>query len=676
MYFKLSLRNVRKSFSNYTLYFLTLTFGVCVFYVFNSIESQKAMMQISDSVLDIMKTITWLMNGVSVFVSFILGFLIVYANNFLIRRRKREFGIYMSLGMEKYKISTILIAETFIIGVFSLIAGLIGGIFLSQGLSVITAKLFEVNMTGYTFIFSVRALWKTVLYFGIIFLIAIIAGTINISRYKLIDLINSEKQNERQRVKKPFTTAVLFIFSVILIGSAYVMVLKYGIITFDRKTIIECVLGAAGTFLFFAALSGFLLRIIQANKKFYLKGLNMFIMRQINSRVNTAHISMSLICLMLFVTICIFSTGIGMTGVLNKGYADAAPFDVSLEATGGSNIAETLKDKGMDLEEYADSSYSYQVYDYKEKPLTDGMVFKTVEDMLPADKLNDLKKTLYTMPLHYITVSDYNKIMKLQNKKGIDLPDGNVALLTQYAWADADYSDILSAYVKKDSTLSIGSTVYPVYPRLLSAGISNAGTDILTLVVPDRLAKSGLASKSVTCFNCKGDSFVTQDRFERDITNAQKGLDDSAKILTVSKNEIRAQEGGSKAIISFVAIYVGIVFLITSAAVLALQQLSEAADNRHRYTILRKIGADNKLLRQTVFKQIAIYFLLPLILACIHSVVGIKVANDAIREVGSLNAVSNILMTAAIILIVYGAYFIATYMGSKNIILKGDMRSE
>ena len=197
MYFKLSLRNVRKSFSDYTLYFLTLAFGVCVFYVFNSIEAQKAMLQISKSALEIMKTITWLMDGVSVFVSFILGFLIVYANSFLIRRRKKEFGIYMTLGMEKSKISRILVSETLIIGVIALGIGLLGGVFISQGLSVVTAKLFEVNMKDYTFIFSLSALLKTILYFGIIFVIAIAVNTLAISKYKLIDLINAEKKKRK-----------------------------------------------------------------------------------------------------------------------------------------------------------------------------------------------------------------------------------------------------------------------------------------------------------------------------------------------------------------------------------------------------------------------------------------------------------------------------------------------
>ncbi len=670
MYFKLSFRNVRKSFSNYTLYFLTLTFGVCVFYVFNSIEAQKAMMQISDSVLEVMESITKLMNGVSIFVSFILGFLIVYANSFLIRRRKREFGIYMTLGMEKHKISRILITETFIIGVFSLAVGLLGGVFVSQGLSVVTARLFEVDMTDYTFVFSAKAMWKTVLYFGGIFLIAIVASTISISRYKLIDLINSEKQNERQRVKKPIITALLFVLSVSMIGVAYWMVLKYGILTFDRKIIIECALGAFGTVLFFAALSGFLLRIIKSNKAFYYKGLNMFVMRQIDSRINTTYISMALISLMLFVTIGIFSTGIGMTEILNRGYENAAPFDIAIYAQKNTDIEKTLKDNGIKIDEYTGSKSAYKLYKDKENALTLGVVLSEVEALLPEDQREQIKENMYSAPISFITESDYNKTVEMQNKKGIKLPPGTVALLTQYNWVDANYSELLNTYAQKGSSIKIGDKVYPVSPEILTEGISNMGSDILTLVVPDELAKEGLEAQSVLCINCKGDRVAAQDRFAKEMEQIENKQGESIGLYYVSQNDLHAMEGGSKAIISFVAIYVGIVFLITSAAVLALQQLSEAADNRHRYAILSKIGADNKLLSRTIFRQIAIYFMLPLAVACMHSVVGLKVANDAIREAGSLDAVSSILMTAGLVLFVYGAYFLATCFGSKTIILK------
>jgi putative ABC transport system permease protein len=136
--------------------------------------------------------------------------------------------------MKKGGVSRILVKESLIIGVFSLAAGLLAGIFLSQGLSVVTAKLFEADMTDYTFIFSIGAFWKTALYFGIIFLIAIAVNTLVISKYRLIDLINSSKKT-RKEGSGPRFVLVLFILAVFLIGMAYKMVIKNGIFNFDTS---------------------------------------------------------------------------------------------------------------------------------------------------------------------------------------------------------------------------------------------------------------------------------------------------------------------------------------------------------------------------------------------------------------------------------------------------------
>lgn len=674
MYFKLSLKNVRKSFKDYTLYFLTLTFGVCIFYIFNSIEAQKAMMSISQSKSQMMQTLTSLMGGISVFISIVLGFLIVYANNFLIRRRKKEMGIYMTLGMEKGKVARMLVAENLIIGVFSLGAGLLAGVFISQGLSVITAKLFEVDMTGYRFIFSPGAFLKTIIYFGIIFLIVMAASTISISKLKLIDLINAEKQNEKQRLKSPVITVFLFILSIACIGTAYWQVLKNGIMLFDRRLLIEIILGSLGTFLFFASLSGFFLKVVQSNKKLYLKGLNAFILRQINSRINTAHISMSLICLMLFWTIGILSTGMGMNNSLNAVEINNATFDVSLILDGGGSISEKLKEYDFNLYDYTDKYAEFSLYDYKEEAINKDRVLKRVEEYLPqGDNIMTLGSKLFMLKL-----SEFNGLMELVGKEAISLSQNQVALFSDYTYDAPELEEALLKFLERKYTLNIAGTEYEVYPELLKDKvITSPGNQVyLALIVPDKMLEGSKAFSTVLSFNCKGNSKAMQIKFEDDTTKLfekYRGSNERIRIRGITKEAMMAIEVGSKAIISFVGIYLGLIFLITSAAILALQQLSEAADNRHRYKILQKVGADDKLIKSALFRQIAIYFLLPLALSCIHSMVGIKVANDVIRDSGRLNALNNIIITAVLITIVYGAYFLATYFSSKRIILKNNI---
>ncbi|HBG0675734.1 ABC transporter permease, partial [Clostridioides difficile] len=189
MYSKIAIKNVRKSFKDYSIYFLTLTLAICIFYSFNSIESQKALMEMNASTKSHVEMLKNMISYMSVFVSVILCSLILYANNFLVKKRNKELGIYMTLGMEKVKISKILVFETIIVGIVSLVSGLILGLLVSQGLSILLLKLFEFNMSEYNFVISISSIIKTIVYFGIMFLLVMIFNTYIISKYKIIDLL-------------------------------------------------------------------------------------------------------------------------------------------------------------------------------------------------------------------------------------------------------------------------------------------------------------------------------------------------------------------------------------------------------------------------------------------------------------------------------------------------------
>ncbi len=305
-----------KSFKDYSIYFLTLTFAVCIFYSFNSIESQKAIIEISLSSKDYAQLFIDLMSYISVFVSFILGSLMIYVNNFLIKRRKKELGVYMILGMGKRKISTILVLETLLVAVVSLFAGIILGLFASQGISLLIVNLFKASMDSYSFTISFDAILKTINYFAIMFLIVMLFNNLVIKKYKIIDLLNASKKVETIKIKNPVIYLAIFLLSVISLGIAYKLVLEVGLQIDDIRFNISIVLGILGTFLFFFSLSGFVLFVAKKNKNIYFKNLNIFVIKQLNSKVKTNFMSISVICLMLFFTIGILSTGISMKNAL------------------------------------------------------------------------------------------------------------------------------------------------------------------------------------------------------------------------------------------------------------------------------------------------------------------------------------------------------------------------
>ena len=250
MLFNLSLKNIKKSFKDYVIYFVTLILGITIFYIFNSLQSQTVMLEISDSARDIIKMMNDILSGVSVFVSFVLGFLIVYANRFLMKRRKREFGIYMILGMSKQQISKILIVETLIIGLISLIVGLVLGIVLSQVMSIIVANMFEADMNRFTFVLSGSALLKTICYFGIMYLLVIVFNTVQVNRQQLINLMTAHQQNELITNKNPIVCLFVFIGAVLLLSYAYYNVTSNveNLTTFF-SIILQMIYGALATYL-------------------------------------------------------------------------------------------------------------------------------------------------------------------------------------------------------------------------------------------------------------------------------------------------------------------------------------------------------------------------------------------------------------------------------------------
>ena len=329
MYYKIALSNVKKSFKDYAIYFLTLSFAVCIFYSFNSIEAQKAFIELGKSQNKIMQSMMSIIDIVSVFVSIILGCLIIYANNFLIKKRKKEFGIYLTLGMPKKKISIILFMETFLVGILSLVVGLAIGIFISQGLSAFTIKMFQIDMSAYKFVFSIKALIKTSLYFAIIFILVIIFNSFMISKYKLIDMINASRKNEEMKIKKNAVSFIIFILGIAFIATECYLVKITGRDMQSKNLKIAAALAIISIFLIFYGLSGLCINLIKKNRKVYFKNLNIFVARQIYSKINTNFISMSIICIMLSLTVIVLSTGLSFKQILENSLRENTSFDVS-----------------------------------------------------------------------------------------------------------------------------------------------------------------------------------------------------------------------------------------------------------------------------------------------------------------------------------------------------------
>ncbi|MDO4282967.1 MAG: ABC transporter permease [Clostridia bacterium] len=685
MLFKLSLKNIKKSFKDYTIYFITLALGVAIFYIFNSLDSQRAMIEVSKSTEKLIELMINMLAWVSVFVSFILGFLIVYANNFLIKRRKKEFGIYMTLGMGRRKISKILIIETLMIGVMSLGVGLIMGIFGSQFMSILVGKLFAADMSKFEFVFSSAACIKTCVYFGIMYLLVMLFNTFTISRYKLIDLLTAVKKTEKIKLKNTVISVILFIISIVMLGYAYYNVSARIHNLNQEKILIMIGIGTFATFLFFFSLSGFILKLVQSCKKIYFKELNMFVLRQTNAKINTTVVSMSIICLLLFLTICILSSALAVNLVIQTGIRELAPVDIgiskTLDLSGNDAYGNPYSEKRIEDSKISIIDTLKKVdFDFNDLvDLVDITIYATneltVEDTF-GDQLENVKSQFQMLKLDtaedIIKVSDYNKVARLYGIQEYSLQDDEYIILCDYK----NMKIVRDMALKENTNIKLlGKTYHPKYNECQDGFIYMSANHINTgiILVPD----SCNLTEDVRAVNYIAANYHATTKEERkaieekflsdDFLNKLKELD--SDLSAESKISIFEASTGLSAMVTFIGIYLGMIFLISSAAILALKELSESSDNKERYNILRRIGADEKMINKALFRQIGIFFITPLLLAIIHSIFGIYFATNILDSLFSgSDLTTSIIMTATFIIFIYGGYFVATYFGSKNII--------
>ncbi len=669
MYFKLAFKNIKKSYKNYVIYFLTLIFGICIFYTFNSIESQSVMMELNEQKQSAFMMAEQLMGYFSVFIAFVLGFLIVYANNYLIKRRKKEFGIYMTLGMENGSLSKMIFLETLFIGAISLGIGVVLGIMLSQALSVLTAYMFQVDLTKFQFVFSPLGFKRTVLCFSIIYLVVLIFNFISVRKIKLIDLLTASKRNEKPTIKNLWVSVILFLVSVGILGIAYYKVIHDGIAVASFNVLgLPIVLGCVGTFIFFYSLTGFFLKVIQGNKKFYLRDLNMFVMKQISSKINTTFVSLSFICLMLFLAICTFSGGLGINRAINADLKDLTKFDVTFWSNSGENIEKLLKEKNIDISNIAKEDSNMIMYDSKIKYSNflskEGMT--AMKNYFPVANDNDIL---------VIGENGYNNTLKLLGKEPVNLKEnqylavGNIDEMKKWVNESLENGnmDQMKKLVNKSSEegkkINIsGKTLEPANKKYENINLYNFTMkgDILIFVVKDSLLE-GLKPVSSRFNMMLKDNSNTKEELE----NVRDQLVES-QVYSITKKEIYDNAAGLGATMAYLGIYLGLIFIITSAVVLAIQQLTESTDNVERYRLLKEIGVDQKMINKAIFTQVGVYFMLPLSLAIVHSIVGLKISSTIVGVFGNASIMPNIIIAAIIFVIIYGGYFLATYLGAKK----------
>lgn len=698
MYAKIALGNVRKSFRDFSVFFLTLAFGVCVFYAFGSITDQTAVIGMKEDESRVVEALVELLSGISVFVVVILGFLVVYANRFLIRRRKREFGIYLTLGMDIRHVSLVIVIETLLVGAVALVVGLILGVALSQLMMYLTAHLFEATISGFVFAFSPGACLSTIACFAGIFLVALVFNVGTVSRYKLIDLINAERVSERVKLRSLPLSVILFVASLALIGVAYKTLLEHGMLEEGPYFGIATGLVTVGTLLFFFSISGFLLRLLQASPRAYLSGLNMFVMRQLNSRINTAWLSISMVCAMLFLAICGVCTGFSVATGMNDALVSGTTYDASLytyptgmfdeyvegaAAADGYDAIAALRRDVPGFDELVSDAVQVNTYGHDENGYLDDLTVEWFVRNTDYDGSATMSQMLHGSTethVEFVRESDYNALRALLGEEPVDLGEDGCLVWNDMSSLDGFW---LAVTEQNPTVEALGRELTFVGGRVVSEHLmdtASSGTVSGALIVPDDVVPEGTSpSMSVVNVRYAGEREEVDQQFKAAVEatygDALHTFNDDGTLpwpvwSFITAEELLDQAAGTTVSVTYLAIYIGFVLLVSCASVLALQQLSEAADNVGRYRVLAELGAERSMVDRALLAQVGVYFLFPLVVAVAHATVALSVVNDIVEALTGYQIGTALVGTVIFVVALYGGYFLVTYLTSRNVIAR------
>lgn len=712
---KLAWGNVRRAGRDYLVYLITLALGVTVFYAFNTISEQAASAGLSKEIGDIIGSIT---SGLTVFLAAVMGFLMVYANNFIMKRRKQQFGLYQVLGMGRGQVALVMTLETAIVSLGALAIGLACGIGLSRLMTFFTASLFRTQIASFHFFVSAGAALFTVECLIVIFLVTLVFNLRVVAKAKVIDLMGARRSNETVAVRNPWVSAALFVVGCVLVGVAYERLLRDGIpVMMDSQEemsrfYITTALVVMGTILLFFGLSGFLLKALQAAHSLWWRGLNMFTLRQLAARVNTVSMSMAVISMILFLALMSVTTGMSMANVMSEGVERGTPADYTTQVayhspTAIRELQKSEQDAGLEAgtstEGLASTTRPVDVLDAatRQAQRSDGSpvnlaaiagtsVQVDVYDAAPAAGEQPLVSTAEfaraagkTLPqaintgddrdsaMGIMSESTYNHYLAFRGKEGVSLgADGYLVTSDSGPSVVGIYNAALAA--GHEVTLG-GRTLRPARTTVdedastfVNMAMSNNKG---TLVVPDEvLASLNLPvqySYLLVDYPAGSDASAIDKKFGNaanygTVTDAA-GQDVGSFGMGSTRISIYESTDSVNGLISYLSIYVGFVLVVACGAILTIQQLSGVADAQPSYRLLAELGTDATSLRRSLLAQQAVFFAFPLVVALAHSAVALKVIVNVVETLGSLTIGGTVGLTCAIFVMCYGGYFLLTY---------------
>lgn len=720
---KLAWGNVRRAGRDYLVYLLTLTLGVTVFYAFNTISMQVDIAGIDEEGLA--QVMGSMLGYLTYFLAGVMAFLMVYANNFIMKRRKKEFGLYQVLGMGRGRVATIMALETVIVSVVAFVAGIVLGVGLSQLMTFFTASLFKTQIANFHFFFSVHAFNLTLACMLVMFVLTLLLNLRAVRRTKLIELMGAERRNESIKTRNPWIAIAIFAVGVVLVGVAYYRLLRDGfpLTATDSKLQeamnqfgITTAMVTVGTFALFWGLSGMLIKLLQSLRGVYWRGLNMFIVRQLAAKVNTVCFSMGVIAMLLFLAITSVTCGMSIANVMNENLERYTPADMSQtyvyytpdtldyykEYVNPSEadrmvLADTTVDlypawhgKGKSADNNDETGKKVNIADVAgEHVQIDSYLSYPFGGSSPSVSAGEMCKTMGeklpkafggskpdAIGLFVTPASQYNKLRQMMGEEPVSIGRDQYLLTCDMG---GELIDLYTKYMAGGHALTLGGhTLKPATDKSDedTAAIANSamGSNPGTVVVADELLSQlnlqPYSSSLLVNYKQGMDTTEADESIEYTVLDnlLVDGKEPGSWGIFITRSEMYTQAAQMNGLISYLAIYIGFVLVVACAAILSIQQLSNVADGSRSYRVLAQIGCDDRQIRHSVMAQQAVFFLFPLAVGLAHSFVALKVIIELVSIFGNMSIGGTVGLTCAIFLAAYGGYFLVTYLMSTGMV--------
>ena len=666
---KLSFRNAKRQARDYIIYFITVIISVALMFSFNSIAVSNDIKELSTYMEDFSKAIT----VISIIIILVMAWLINYCMRFMLEKRSKEFGTYQILGIEKKSISNMFTLENLIIGAMAFIIGIIVGTFLYQIFTSIIMNLFsrayKIDIT-----FDLKAVGMTAIYFFGIFGLVLLNCRRKIKKTKVYDLLYADKKNENNIIRNSKGNIIIFILSILLLVGALIITHKEFSNASNmggRNILIAIIMLIVGIYLFYISLSSFIVKRYLNNKSRKYKKDNMFLYRNLTSKINTMSVSIGTIALMFTIIIIGGNVALLMNNMLSNEIEMGYPFEIMVSSADGdfSKYKEYIEANAevKDL-------YEYRIYNIKKTGISkafDGTKFEGagVEE---TDTV--------------ISLTDYNKLREILGYEKVSMQDDEI-IINCLKTVKAP----LDNYIKENNNIKVvGNDV--TIKEIRGDNLAQVGFNgyYYLIIVPDSLIPK-VEQEDSNLRNEVGDSYyldfpynlvatteeMTDEKFydelcnfilteEKQITGDLNG-EEKEYTMKISlgnvqtKGERMSQAKSFYAIISFLAFYIALVFVMATATLLAIQQLSDSEKYKYRYELLKKLGMDESQMNRTIFKQLFFYFVTPIILPIIISIPAtLSVASIFTIAVTWEEILRNMLIVFGMLILVYGIYFIAT----------------